>query len=300
MLVTKHWDLVKKLMASNEYHSNKAHELSKDLPLIALAIFGASRRIEYSDLKVEGSMTHLEGSRKDFETRVRRNRLILEAAMNAAKSLKDTYEKTLERLKKYKAGNRDILRPQVPDEKPSLEDAEQYFAEGNWARPLIIARKLFESLGGTALSKANEGLLYPVTSTICKALAMRDAAGRKCHEALWFNTENQLAEGSICNAFVVQGEAIVTPPLDTPVLPGITRAAVIELAAALGIRVREAVLTFEDTRGADELFLTNSMMEVMPVGRIGREPIGNEKPGDTTRRLAVAYSDLVARECGGA
>ena len=176
MLVTKHWDLVKKLMASNEYHSNKAHELSKDLPLIALAIFGASRRIEYSDLKVEGNMTHLEGSRKDFETRVRRNRLILEAAMNSAKSLKDTYEKTLERLKKYKAGNRDILRPQVPDERPSLEDAEQYFAEGNWARPLIIARKLFESLGGTALSKANEGLLYPVTSTICKALAMRDAA----------------------------------------------------------------------------------------------------------------------------
>jgi Tfp pilus assembly protein PilF len=185
MLITKRWDLVKKLMAANEYHSNKAHELAKRLPLVALAIFGASRRIEYSDLKVEWDGTakskeeglaRLENSRKDFETRVKRNRIILEAARDAAKSLKATYEKTLDRLQKYKAGVKDALRPHVPDEKPSLDDAEQYFSEGNWARPLIIARKLFPAVSNPSTQEAE---FQQVTSVICRALAMRDAATKE-------------------------------------------------------------------------------------------------------------------------
>ncbi len=76
------------------------------------------------------------------------------------------------------------------------------------------------------------------------------------------------------------------------------RAAVIELAVENDIPVQEKALTREDVLGADELFLTNSMMEVMPVVRIGREPIGDAKVGETTRELAVAYTNLVAKECG--
>ena len=117
---------------------------------------------------------------------------------------------------------------------------------------------------------------------------------------LWLTHEGQVAEGAISSVFVVEDQQLLTPPLHTPVLPGITRATVIELAVELGIPIRERELTVEDLLGADEVFLTNSLMEIMPVVRIQREPVGNEKPGELTSQLAVAYSRLVDRECGHA
>ncbi len=100
----------------------------------------------------------------------------------------------------------------------------------------------------------------------------------------------------MANVFTVRDEQLLTPPLDTPVLPGITRAAVIELAVELDIPVREQRLTLGDLFAADEVFLTSSMVEVIPVVRLGRDPLGNEKVGETTRRLAIAYGDLIDRE----
>ena len=139
---------------------------------------------------------------------------------------------------------------------------------------------------------------HKTTSYFARLASLRAAHAQGAMEALWLTPEDCLAEGAISNVFAVRHEELWTPPLDTPVLPGITRATVIELAAALEIPVREQPLTLDDARAADELFLTNSMMELMPVVRIEREPIGNGKPGEITRRLALAYSDLVARECG--
>lgn len=138
---------------------------------------------------------------------------------------------------------------------------------------------------------------HKTTSYFARLAALREAHAQGAVEALWFNDENLLAEGSISSIFVVENEKLHTPPLEIPVLPGITRAAVMELAAALGVPCSGEQLTIDDLLEADEVFLTNSMMEVMPVVRIGRKPIGNEKPGELTLRLAQAYRDLVQREC---
>ncbi len=70
-----------------------------------------------------------------------------------------------------------------------------------------------------------------------------------------------------------------------------------ELAVALDIPVREMRLTLADAQRAEELFLCNSLMEVLPVVRIARQAIGNEKVGETTRKLAVAYTQCVNEEC---
>ena len=70
-----------------------------------------------------------------------------------------------------------------------------------------------------------------------RLLAMKAAAERRCNEALWFNTDLRLAEGSVCNVFIVEGESLITPPLDTPVLPGVTRAKIIEIAKARRARI---------------------------------------------------------------
>lgn len=141
--------------------------------------------------------------------------------------------------------------------------------------------------------------------------ALREANRRGAGEALWFNVHNYLQSGSISNVFLVEGGGLVTPPTPqelrdpsiadaTPyprsnVLPGITRAAVIELARSAGIGVRIEAVDINRLLGAGELFMTNSIMGVMPICRIERKPVGDEKPGDITSRIAAAYAELVGK-----
>jgi branched-chain amino acid aminotransferase len=141
---------------------------------------------------------------------------------------------------------------------------------------------------------------HKTTSYFARLASLREAHARGAFEALWFTPDDYLAEGAISSVFVVRDERLLTPPLDTPVLPGITRAAVIELAVELGIPVREQQLTIDDLLGADEVFLTNSLMELIPVVRVERERIGTEAPGETTAQLYEAYGQLVEQECAHA
>ncbi len=135
---------------------------------------------------------------------------------------------------------------------------------------------------------------HKTTSYFPRLLALRDAQDRHCGEAFWFTPENLLAEGCITNVFLVRDGRLKTPPLATPVLPGITRAAVIELAQEADIEVAETPCTIDDVLGAEEIFLTNGVMEVMPVTRVERHPVGDAKIGPVTRKLADAYKALTA------
>ena len=130
---------------------------------------------------------------------------------------------------------------------------------------------------------------HKTTSYCPRLVALRQAQAKGCGEALWATPANLLAEGSLSNLFLVKGGRLKTPPLDTPVLPGVTRAIVLELAQAGGIPADEAPCSIDDLLDADEVFLTNAIMEVMPVSRVERRGIGGEKPGDVTRALAEAY-----------
>jgi len=138
---------------------------------------------------------------------------------------------------------------------------------------------------------------HKTTSYFARLAALRQAHAQQAFEALCFTHDNRLAEGAISSVFVVEDEELLTPPLETPVLPGITRATVIELARDLRIPVRAEELVINDVLSADELFLTNSLMGIMPVVRVEREPVGTERPGELTQRLAEAYQAAVEREC---
>ena len=135
--------------------------------------------------------------------------------------------------------------------------------------------------------------------------ALREAARRGAAEALWFNVHNYLQSGSISNIFLVNDGRLLTPPtraelLDeaveaaTPypqsnVLPGITRAAVVEAARAAGIDVVLRGLSINDLLSADEAFLTNSIMSVMPIGRVENHAFASV-PGPVTRTLSEAVA----------
>jgi len=139
---------------------------------------------------------------------------------------------------------------------------------------------------------------HKTTGYLRNLLALRDAHRARATEALIFNTKGRLAEGSLSNVFIVSGGRLLTPPVEEGLLAGITRAAVLELAAEVGVPAEQKPLTARGVLDADEMFLTNSIMELLPVGRVERKEIGDGLPGPVTKRLAEAYRALVIRETG--
>jgi len=129
-----------------------------------------------------------------------------------------------------------------------------------------------------------------------RLVALQEAQQKQAGEAIWLTTGNFLAEGSISNVFLVKEETLLTPPLNTPVLPGITRKAVLELAEEHDMAWKEERLTIQDLLDADEVFLTNSIMELMPVCRIERHAVGPDKPGLVYKKLHDLYKRAVEEE----
>ncbi len=138
---------------------------------------------------------------------------------------------------------------------------------------------------------------HKTTSYFSRLLALKQAHQAGCNEALWFTTQNLLAEGSISNVFIVKSNAVATPPLDTPVLPGVARTTVLDLCAQEDLKPEERTLTINDLLDADEVFLTNVIMQVMPVCQVEKREIGNGKPGPVTTNLLQRFRELIAKEC---
>ncbi|HOK95736.1 MAG TPA: aminotransferase class IV [Anaerohalosphaeraceae bacterium] len=124
--------------------------------------------------------------------------------------------------------------------------------------------------------------------------ALKNAHEKLAAEALWFTTENTLAEGCVSNVFLVRQGILYTPPLTTPVLPGIGRKTVLEIAKGHHISCVEQPLGINDLLGADEVFLTNVIMEVMPVTAVEAHTVGDGKPGPVTRKLSASYKDILS------
>ena len=140
--------------------------------------------------------------------------------------------------------------------------------------------------------------------------AMRQATRQGAGEALWFNVHNYLQSGSVSNVFLVKDAALITPPppadLRDPaiaqacpyprsaVLPGITRQTILDLAEANHIPARIEAINIDHVLSADEVFLTNSAMQVMPVAQIEKHSVGDGTVGEITRRLMTLFDQEVA------
>jgi len=115
-------------------------------------------------------------------------------------------------------------------------------------------------------------------------------------EGIMLNLEGYVAEATGDNIFVVQKGNLLTPPTHVGILEGITRNAVLELATRLMIPWEERVFTMTTVYGADEIFLTGTGAEVVPVVKVDDRVVGDGRPGPITRRLIVAFRDLVQSE----
>ena len=117
---------------------------------------------------------------------------------------------------------------------------------------------------------------HKVTSYLENVLVHDDALKRGYADALFVGLEGEILEASVSNIFLVLRGKLVTPKLPG-ILPGVTRKVILELE-----KVQERTVKVSELRSADEVFLTNALIEVLPIG----------KPGPVTQRIAEAYREL--------
>ncbi len=133
-------------------------------------------------------------------------------------------------------------------------------------------------------------------------LAKIEAKNSGCMEALMLNAQGYVAECTGDNVFMIQHEGaagkplLLTPPTYLGALKGITRGAIIELAATLRLAFEERILTRHDLFNADEVFLTGTAAEVIPVVKIDGRRIGAGKPGPMTGKLLKAFHALTRKD----
>ncbi len=120
-------------------------------------------------------------------------------------------------------------------------------------------------------------------------LIKMEAVANGYSEGLVLSTEGRLSEGGGQNVFLVRGGALVTPQLDGSLLRGITRDAVVKMAADLGIEVQERPVPREDLYTADEVFFTGTATEVTPIRSVDRITVGEGKPGPVTRAVQQRF-----------
>lgn len=124
-------------------------------------------------------------------------------------------------------------------------------------------------------------------------LAKIEGTDAGCAEALMLNHKGDVAECTGDNIFLVKHNVLLTPPLDSGILAGVTRQVVMELAREQGITVREQTLQRHDVYTADECFLTGTAAEVIPVVKVDGRAIGAGQPGPLTIRLRQRFQEYV-------
>ena len=126
------------------------------------------------------------------------------------------------------------------------------------------------------------------TALLANCLLRQEAEDAGCPEAVLIR-EGFLTEASSSNVFVVKNGTILTPPKDHLILPGITYDVVIELARHGGIPLEARQVTEQEVRTADELWLTSSTKEVLPITTLDGKPVGNGRPGPMFHRMRALF-----------
>jgi branched-chain amino acid aminotransferase len=124
-------------------------------------------------------------------------------------------------------------------------------------------------------------------------LAKREAQRHGYDEAIMLDADGRVAEGTGENIFAVYKGRIYTPPLDMPILEGITRDAVVTLAKAEGFEIVEQSFTRDFLYQVSEVFFTGTACEVTPVREIDNRAVGTGQPGPVTRKLQAAFTAVV-------
>jgi branched-chain amino acid aminotransferase len=128
-----------------------------------------------------------------------------------------------------------------------------------------------------------------VANYLTSVLAIREARKQGASEAFIIDGRGRVLEGTTSNVFLVKDGSLVTAPEESGILSGITRAYLLRAAQRLGIPVSIRDIREEELAGADELFISSTLREVLPVVRLDGRPVGSGKPGPVTHQIHAEF-----------
>ena len=182
------------------------------------------------------------------------------------------------------------------------------YRQGSTKKPTIVVvvrplppfpESLYKN-GATAsfvsIMRAGRGNLSPrikSSNLLNNRMALRQAHERGAYEALMLNPKGEVCEGSMSNVFVVTDATIATPPISAGILEGITRELVVSIARQGGFDLEERILLPDELLGADEVFITASSRQVVPIVKVDEQPIADGRPGPVTQKLISLYHEKV-------
>ncbi|MBW1645993.1 MAG: aminotransferase class IV [Deltaproteobacteria bacterium] len=120
-------------------------------------------------------------------------------------------------------------------------------------------------------------------------LMKQQARDQGCYEAIFVADDGEVHEGTAANVFFVRDGILYTPELGNYLLPGITRQYIIDQAPAIGLQVVSKRCLLPEMLAADEVFVTSTTVDAMPIVKIDNQPIGDGKPGPVTRKVAALF-----------
>jgi len=156
-----------------------------------------------------------------------------------------------------------------------------------------VSAALVQGCGNPAPIARHKTISY-LPYLIARELAAKSGA----REAILVDDDGMILESSTGNVFIVLGEEIVTPPVIAGILPGIARKTVLELAPSIGIKAKEDTVAVKDLASASEAFVTNSIVEILPITHIDGKGLG-DNAGEVTRRISRAYKEEVKKYIKG-
>jgi branched-chain amino acid aminotransferase len=165
--------------------------------------------------------------------------------------------------------------------KPLPEPPEEWYEDGVRVALVDVVRNHPASVN--PMIKSN--------NLLNQALAGQEAIRRGAFEGVMRNYRGELTECTTANLFVVKNGAALTPPLESGLLPGITREFLFEVGRDEGVPVREQVLRDDDLFSADEAFLTSTTREAVPIVKVDDRTIGTGRPGPVTKKLLKGFRD---------
>lgn len=131
---------------------------------------------------------------------------------------------------------------------------------------------------------------------LIKMIGRREFSEKDCFDGILLNARGFVTETTTANIFWAEGEKVFTPPTSIGLLPGVTRDVVIHLIKDQGFEFQERIVSGEKLTRASEIFITNSILEVMPVTEIDFVPINSGEPGKITKELQKLYKERIAGE----
>ncbi|MFW6050214.1 MAG: aminotransferase class IV [Myxococcota bacterium] len=145
------------------------------------------------------------------------------------------------------------------------------------------------TVGAALPAQASPAAGAKASNYLANLLAVQQARERGAQEAVLLSPDGAVLEGASSNVFVVRGGGIRTPGTAAGILEGITRRRVLAIARREAVPVREGVFFVQDLYRADEVFITSSIREVVPVVRVDGVAVGEGRPGPIARRMLEVY-----------